>query len=326
MRVIDLKSKIFVAGHRGLVGGALVRALTTKGAKNLVLKDRHQLDLRNPQAVEKFFAAEKPALVILAAAKVGGIVANEMYRGDFILENLEIQTNVIGAAFRHGVEKLVFLGSACIYPKVVPQPIAESALLAGPLEPTNSSYAVAKIAGLVLCQSLNQQYGRRFISVMPTNVYGPGDRYDAIGSHVLPALMLKLHNAKIENRRFVDAWGTGAPMREFIHCDDLASAIVHCLLHYEGDEHLNIGSGQELSIRELAEIIKEVVGFAGEIRWDETKPDGTLHRRLDCSRLRNLGWQPLVPLREGIAETYRDFLAHLPKVKSHFAELVTANI
>lgn len=239
---------------------------------------------------------------------MGGIHANSTYKGDFILENLEIQTNVISSAFRNSVEKLVFLGSSCIYPKAAPQPIQESALLTGSLEPTNDAYAVAKISGLWLCRALMEQYKARFISVMPTNAYGPGDRYDENDSHVLPALMMKFHKAKTQNAPTVQAWGSGTPLREFIHCDDLGDAIVHCLKNYEELEHINLGSGQEVSIKKLTELVKEAVGYKGEILWDSSKPDGTLRKLMDSSKIKALGWQPKIQLVEGIKSAYEDYL------------------
>jgi GDP-L-fucose synthase len=307
MKPILATDSVFVAGHKGLVGGAVVRNLQKRGFKNLLLKDRTELDLRNQQAVHSFFEKNRPRHVIMAAAKVGGIHANDTLRGDFILENIEIQSAVIGAAFKFGVEKFVFLGSSCIYPKMAPQPIPESALLTGPLEATNDAYAVAKIVGLMTTKSLKLQYGRRFVSVMPTNVYGPGDRYDLEGSHVLPALLMRFHQAKVQNRAAVEAWGTGTPLREFIHCDDLGDAIVHCFLNFEDAEHINLGTGQEVTIRQLTELVKEVVGFKGEIKWDSSKPDGTPRKLLDSSKLGRLGWKPQIPLKAGIESAYEDF-------------------
>jgi len=308
MKAVDLSQKIFVAGHKGLVGGATVRSLQRAGATQIITRTRAELDLTSQSSVEDFFAKEKPHYVILAAAKVGGIHANNTYKGDFILENLEIQNNVIGAAFKHSVDKLIFLGSSCIYPKLAPQPIPENSLLTGPLEPTNDAYAIAKISGLWLCRSLMQQYKSRFISVMPTNVYGPGDRYDENDSHVLPALLMKFHKAKTQKAAFVTAWGSGTPLREFIHCDDLGDAIVHCLKHYEDAEHINLGSGQEVSIKKLTELVKEVVGFQGEIQWDSSKPDGTPRKLMDSSKIKALGWSAKIQLKEGIQSAYEDYL------------------
>ncbi len=308
MKTVDLSQKIFVAGHKGLVGGATLRSLQRAGATQIITRTRTELDLTSQSAVEEFFKKEKPQYVILAAAKVGGIHANNTYKGDFILENLEIQNNVIGAAFKNSVEKLIFLGSSCIYPKLAPQPIPENSLLTGPLEPTNDAYAIAKISGLWLCRALMQQYKSRFISVMPTNVYGPGDRYDENDSHVLPALLMKFHKAKTQKASFVTAWGSGTPLREFIHCDDLGDAIVHCLKHYEDAEHINLGSGQEVTIKKLTELVKEVVGFQGEIQWDSSKPDGTPRKLMDSSKIKALGWSAKIQLKDGIQSAYEDFL------------------
>ena len=305
-------SKIFVAGHRGLVGSAITRCLKSQGFSNLLLRSHQELDLRDQAATREFFRAERPDFVFLAAAKVGGIRANSVYRGDFILENLQIQTNTISAAFEFGVKKLVFLGSSCIYPRLAPQPIPENALLTGPLEETNEAYAMAKIAGVLLCKSLMIQYGRPFISLMPTNLYGPGDNYDPENSHALPGLLRRIHDAKVAGLSSVTAWGTGKPLREFLHSDDLARAAVFCLREYEGVEHLNVGSGEEISIFDLAHLVKRVVGYAGEIRWDASKPDGTPRKLMDSSRLREMGWRPEMGLREGIAIVYKDYLL-LPK-------------
>lgn len=302
------ESKIFVAGHRGLVGSAIHRALIGRGCKNLVTKTRAELDLRNQSAVLEFFESERPDVVFLVAAKVGGIMANDKFRGDFILENLEIQTNVISAAFKTGTKKLVFLGSSCIYPKLAPQPIPESALLTGPLEPTNDAYALAKIAGIMLCRSLKMQYGVDFISLMPTNMYGPGDNYDLHNSHVLPALIRKFHEAKMSNAKSVEIWGTGKPLREFMHSDDFADAALFCAENYSELEHLNVGSGQEVSISELANIVRDVVGFEGEIVYDTSKPDGTPRKLMDSTRLFEMGWRPKIQLKDGIRMAYQDFL------------------
>ena len=314
MEKFEKSSRIFVAGHRGLVGSAILRTLDSQGFSQILTAPRSELDLRNSGAVDEFFKKNKPEFVFLAAAKVGGIGANDKFRGDFILENLQIQTNVISAAFKEGTEKLLFLGSSCVYPKLAPQPIQESALLSGPLEPTNEAYAVAKIAGIMTCQSLFKQYGRRFISVMPTNVYGPGDSYDLENSHVLPALILKFHQAKIEKRPEVLAWGTGSPLREFIHCDDLAKACVLCMENYEEPEIINLGSGQEVSIRKLTELVAKAVDYSGKIIWDSTKPDGTPRKLMDSSRIFSMGWKPQIELEEGIGNTYEAFKLSYRKV------------
>lgn len=300
-------SKIFVAGHRGLVGSAILRALVERGCSQLVTHTRSELDLRNQAAVNDFFRTESPDVVFLAAAKVGGIQANNTLPGDFILENLEIQTNVISAAFRNKTKKLVFLGSSCIYPKLAPQPIPESALLTGPLEPTNDAYAVAKIAGVMLCRSLKRQYGVDFISLMPTNMYGPGDNYHPENSHVLPALIRRFHEAKEAHAPVVTVWGTGSPLREFMFSSDLADATLFCAENYSEVDHLNIGSGQEVSIADLALLIKKTVGYQGHLEFDTTKPDGTPRKLMDSSRLHALGWKPKVSLEDGIKLAYDDF-------------------
>jgi len=302
-------SKIYVAGHRGLAGSAIHRNLVSQGYKNLVLRAHRELDLRNQAATQAFFEKEKPEVVFLSAAKVGGIFANDKFRGDFILENLQIQTNVISSAFSTEVKKLVFLGSSCIYPKFAKQPIVEAELLTGALEPTNDAYAVAKIAGLMLCQSLMRQYGCSFISLMPTNLYGPGDNYDLDNSHVLPALIRKFHEAKISSSPTVTCWGSGTPLREFMYSEDLGDAVVFCAQRYNEPEHMNVGSEQELTILELAKLVSEIVGFTGKIVWDSSKPDGTPRKRMDSSRLHVLGWRPKFSLRQGIALSYQDFLS-----------------
>ncbi len=303
-------SRIFVAGHRGLVGSAIVRRLQAEGYQNLLLAGRDALDLRNRDAVDAFFAEHKPEVVFLAAAKVGGIHANDHYPAQFLLENLQIQNNVIDGAYRHGASKLTFLGSSCIYPKLAPQPIKEEYLLTGALEPTNEWYAIAKIAGIKLCQAYRRQYGFNAISLMPTNLYGPGDNFDLQNSHVLPALIRKFHEAELRGDQQVVMWGTGTPRREFLHVDDLADAVVHLTNTYAGEDIVNIGVGEDISIRELAELVKDITGFEGEIVNDASKPDGTPRKLLDVSRLHALGWQAKTPLRDGIAETYRWFLAH----------------
>jgi GDP-L-fucose synthase len=306
--MINKSDKIFVAGHRGMVGSALMRRLNAEGFSNLVTRDRSQLDLADESAVAKFFAAEQPAVVILAAAKVGGIRANNDFPVEFLLDNLRIQNNVIHVAHEAGVQKLLFLGSSCIYPKFAPQPIPETALLSGPLEPTNEAYAIAKIAGIKLCQAFSREYGANFISAMPTNLYGPNDNFDLATSHVLAALLRKAHEAKTRKERKLIVWGSGRPRREFLHVDDLASACLFLLEKYDSTEIINVGCGEDLAIRELAELICDVVGFNGELAWDTTKPDGTPRKLLDISKLRGLGWQPAIPLRDGIAQTYDWFL------------------
>jgi GDP-L-fucose synthase len=313
MQVMDKSHKVFVAGHRGMVGSALVRRLKTQGFANVVTRERAELDLSDESAVAKFFAAEKPNFVILAAAKVGGIKANNDFPVEFLLANLRIQNNVIRAAYEAGVGKLLFLGSSCIYPKLAPQPIPETALLSGPLEPTNEAYAIAKIAGIKLCQAYSREYGANFISAMPTNLYGPNDNFDLETSHVLAALIRKAHEAKNRNARELIVWGSGMPRREFLHVDDLASACLLLLDKYDSPEIINVGCGEDISIRELAELICDVVGFTGELAWDTTKPDGTPRKLLDVTRVRALGWQPETSLREGIARTYEWFLANCAK-------------
>jgi GDP-L-fucose synthase len=302
--------RIFVAGHRGMVGSAIVRWLESDGFNNLLTRDHSRLDLANESAVTKFFAEERPTIVIVAAARVGGIKANDDFPVEFLLENLRIQNNVIRSAYESGVRKLLFLGSSCIYPKFAPQPIPETALLTGPLEPTNEAYAIAKIAGVKLCQAFSREYGANFISAMPTNVYGPNDNFDLETSHVIAALLRKAHEAKIRNDQKVVVWGTGKPRREFLHVDDLASACLLLLEKYDSPEIINVGCGEDISIRELAEIICDVVGFDGELAWDPAKPDGTPRKLLDVTRLRTLGWKPAIPLRDGIARTYKWFRAN----------------
>jgi len=307
---MNKQASIFVAGHRGLVGSAIVRRLQAEGYTNLLLRSSSELDLRDQPAVARFFADTKPELVFLAAAKVGGIHANNEYPADFLRDNLQVQTNVIDSAYRNGTGKLLFLGSSCIYPKHAPQPMPESCLLTGPLEPTNEWYAIAKIAGLKMCQAYRRQYGFNAISVMPTNLYGPGDNFDLQKSHVLPALIRKFHEAKAKGDAEVVVWGTGTPRREFLHVDDLADACVHLMKHYESEQLLNVGWGEDVSIRELAGIIQEIVGFSGQLRFDTTKPDGTPRKLLDVSKLKEHGWSPKISLREGIAATYRWFVEH----------------
>jgi GDP-L-fucose synthase len=301
---------VFVAGHRGLVGGAILRRLGREGCTRLLTRTHAELDLRSQAAVEAFFAEQRPAYVFLAAAKVGGILANASSPADFIRDNLQIQSNVIDAAYRHGCRKLLFLGSSCIYPKLAPQPMREDYLLTGPLEPTNQWYAIAKIAGLKMCQAYRQQYGFDAICLMPTNLYGPGDNFDLQTAHVLPALVRKFHEARERGDAQAVVWGSGTPRREFMHVDDLADACVHLARQYSGIEPVNVGWGEDVSIRELAQMVQAVVGFAGELVFDSSKPDGTPRKLLDVSRLTALGWSPRIPLREGIAQTYQWFVAH----------------
>ncbi len=306
--MMNTDSKIYVAGHRGLVGSAIVRKLQEKGYTNLVYRTSKELDLRDKTSVDHFFAEEKPDFVFLAAAKVGGIVANNEYPADFIRDNLLIQTNIIDAAYRNDVKKLLFLGSTCIYPKLAPQPLKEEYLLTGELEPTNDAYAIAKIAGIKMCQSYNRQYGTEYISVMPTNLYGENDNFDLHTSHVLPALIRKFHEAKETNAPFVEVWGTGTPKREFLYSDDLADACVYLIDNYSGNEIVNIGVGEDLPIKELAEKIKEVVGFTGEIQFDTTKPDGTPRKLVDVTKLNSLGWKATTSLEVGLKKAYQWFL------------------
>ena len=300
------ESKIFVAGHRGMVGSAIVRNLQTKGFNNLVLRTSSELDLMNQQAVDKFFTEEKPDFVFLAAAKVGGIHANNVYRAEFLYNNLMIESNVIHASHVHKVEKLLFLGSSCIYPKFADQPLHEESLLTGALEETNEPYAIAKIAGIKLCEAYRDQYGSNFISAMPTNLYGPNDNYDLNNSHVLPALIRKFHTAKKENHPTVECWGTGSPLREFLHVDDLAEACSFLMLNYNDKPFLNVGTGLDLSIKELAGTIAEVVGYEGEIVWNTDKPNGTPRKLMDVGRMHDLGWKHQIDLRTGIEMVYNE--------------------
>jgi GDP-L-fucose synthase len=299
--------KIYVAGHRGMVGSAIVRKLQKEGFNNIVTRTSKELDLKEQQAVRDFFAQEKPAHVVLAAAKVGGIHANNVYRAQFLYENLMIQNNVMHSAHENDVQKLLFLGSSCIYPKMAPQPLKEESLLSGFLEETNEPYAIAKIAGIKMAESYRRQYGRNYISAMPTNLYGPNDNYDLNNSHVLPALIRKFHTAKVTNADHVEVWGTGSPRREFLHVDDLADACFHLLQNYNEELFVNIGTGEDLTIKELAEMIKDIVGFQGELRWNTDKPDGTPRKLMDVSRLHNMGWKHRIGLREGISAVYKEF-------------------
>ena len=305
---IEQTAKIYIAGHRGMVGSGLERKLRKEGYNNIVTRTSAELDLRNQQAVNEFFEKEKPAYVILAAAKVGGILANNTLRADFIYENLMVQNNVIHSAYATGVKKLLFLGSSCIYPKLAPQPLKEEYLLTGPLEPTNEPYAIAKIAGIKMCDAYRAQYGCNFISVMPTNLYGPNDNYDLEHAHVLPTFIRKFHEAKMNNAPEVVIWGTGTPRREFLHADDLADACVFLMNTYNEAGLVNIGMGEDLSITALAMMIKEVVGYRGNIVYDASKPDGTPRKLLDVSKLADLGWRYSIGLREGLEKVYQDYL------------------
>jgi len=299
---------VYVAGHRGLVGSALLRDLQKHGYRNLIVRTHHELDLRNTEKVREFFAANRPDAVVVAAARVGGIMANNDLPVEFLLENLQIQNNLISASFDFGVKKLLFLGSSCIYPKLADQPIREEALLTGPLEPTNEAYAIAKIAGIKLCHAYARQYGANFISAMPTNLYGPGDNFDLQTSHVLPALIRKMHEAKLQNRREVVIWGTGTPRREFLHTYDLADALRFLLENYDSPQIINVGCGYDITIRELALLVAKVVGVDAELVFDTSKPDGTPRKLLDISRLRQLGWQPRITLEDGVRDAYQWFL------------------
>lgn len=300
-----------MAGHSGLVGSAIVRKLDTEGYSDIITRTRKELDLLNQQAVVDFFAVEKPEYVFLAAAKVGGIVANRDFPADFIYQNLQIQNNIIENSYRNSVTKLLFLGSSCVYPKLAPQPIKEESLLTGLLEPTNDAYAIAKIAGLKMCQAFNEQYGTNYISVMPTNLYGPNDNFDLETSHVLPALIRRFHEAKGTNAPSVTVWGSGAPKREFLHVDDLADAALFLMNKYNETEIVNIGTGEDIAIKELAELIRDTVGYKGELEWDTSKPDGTPRKLLDVSRLHELGWRHSINLENGIASTYDWYLTNL---------------
>jgi len=299
---MNKNSKIYIAGHRGMAGSAILRRLQKEGYTNIIYRSSQELDLRNQQAVADFFSQEKPEYVFLAAAKVGGILANSTYKADFIYENLAIQNNVIHQSYKHAVKKLLFLGSSCIYPKFAPQPIKEEYLLTGTLEPTNEPYAIAKIAGIKMCQAYREQYGCNFISVMPTNLYGEGDNYDPQNSHVIAALIRKFYEAKRDGKKQVEIWGTGTPRREFLNADDLADACYFLMLHYDSPEIVNIGVGEDISIKELALLIKEIVGYEGELFFDTSKPDGTPRKLLDVSKLHNLGWRHRIGLREGIEQ------------------------
>lgn len=310
---MEMQAKIYVAGHRGLVGSSILRALDNAGYKNIVYRTHQELDLTNYEAVKEFFEKERPEYVFLAAAKVGGIWANKTHKAEFIYENLQIQNNVIKNAYDFGVKKLLFLGSSCIYPKMCPQPIKEEYLLSGYLEETNDAYAIAKISGLMMCRAFRQQYGVDYISAMPTNLYGYNDNFDLESSHVLPALMRKIHEAKENNIPEVTVWGTGAPLREFLFVDDLAEALVFLMNEYSGEEHVNVGTGTDVSIKELAELICKVVGYTGKIVFDTSKPDGTPKKLLDVSKINSLGWNAKVSLEEGIRKTYEWYLKEYNK-------------
>ena len=301
---------IFVAGHRGMVGSAIVRALEDKGASNIVTRTSKELDLRNRTEVDQFFEQEKPEIVYLAAAKVGGIHANATYPADFLVDNILITTNVIDASCKHGVEKLLFLGSSCIYPRLASQPISEEALLTGPLEPTNEAYALAKIAGLKMCDAFRKQHGCNFISAMPTNLYGPGDNYHPENSHVLPALIRRFHEAVRDGENEVVCWGSGSPKREFLHVDDLAKGLLHLMDHHNSEGWINIGTGEDLTIKELALTIANVVGYRGDVIWDTSRPDGTPRKLLNVDRINEMGWKAEIELRHGIESVYADYLSH----------------
>jgi GDP-L-fucose synthase len=305
---MNITDRIYVAGHRGMAGSAILRKLTEAGFSNIVTKTSAELDLRNQQSVNDFFENEKPDYVFLAAAKVGGIMANNTYKAEFLYDNLMIETNIIQAAYKNDVKKLLFLGSSCIYPKLAPQPLKEEYLLSGFLETTNEPYAIAKIAGIKLCEYYREQFGCNYISLMPTNLYGLNDNYDLQNSHVLPAFIRKFHTAKITNTPSVILWGTGSPKREFLYVDDLANACLHLMDHYNEKQFLNIGTGEDMTIHELAEMIKNIIGYSGEITWDTTKPDGTPRKLMDVSKAHSLGWKHEVSLEEGIKKTYANFL------------------
>ena len=313
--MLSPNTQIYVAGHRGLVGSAIVRALKAQGFSQLLLRTHRELDLTDQAAVVEFFQKERPQAVIMAAARVGGIQANNVRPAEFIRDNLLIQDNVIDAAYRSGVAKFVFLGSSCIYPKLAPQPIKEDSLLTGPLEPTNEGYAIAKIAGVKMCEAYRRQYGFNAISLMPTNLYGPGDNFDLQNSHVLPALIRRFHEAKLRGDGSLTVWGTGTPRREFLHVDDLADAVIYLLKTYDDEAIVNIGWGQDVTIRELAEIVASVAGFRGRLEFDSSKPDGTPRKLLDTSRLTALGWTPKIKLKAGIEDTYAWFKDHVAEAR-----------
>ena len=304
---MNVENRIYVAGHNGMVGGAIAGALRTAGYRQIITRSSSELDLRNQDDVKAFFQKEKPEYVFLAAAKVGGIHANNTYRAEFLYDNLMIETNIIHAAWMSGVEKLLFLGSSCIYPKLAPQPLKEESLLTGLLEETNEPYAIAKIAGIKLCEAYRDQYGCNFISAMPTNLYGPGDNYDLLKSHVLPALIRKFHTARMNNEPAVEVWGSGKPLREFMHVHDLADACIFLMKNYNEKLFVNVGTGEELSIRQLAEMVREIVGYTGEIEWNASRPDGTPRKLMDIGRLHAMGWKHKISLHDGIASVYKSY-------------------
>ncbi len=308
---MEKHSRIYVAGHTGMVGSAIVRSLKNEGHDNIIVRTHAQLDLTDQAATERFFKKERPEYVFLAAAKVGGIYANNTYPADFIMENMLIECNVLRSAYANGVRKLMLLGSSCIYPKVCPQPIKEEYLLTGELEPTNEAYALAKISGIVMCRSYNKQYGTNYISAMPASLYGVNDRFDVNNSHVIPSMIIKMHGAKVENKPYVELWGTGTPMREFLYVDDMADACLCLMENYDGNDFINIGSGQEISIRNLAETVKKVVGYPGELVFDAAKPDGTPRRVLDNTKIYSTGWYPKVDMEEGLQREYAYYLEHI---------------
>jgi len=314
---VEKNSKIYIAGHRGMVGSAIYRKLQKEGYNNIITRSSGELDLRTQSDVEEFFEQEKPEYVFLAAAKVGGIVANNTYRADFLYENLQIQNNIIHSSYLNGVKKMMFLGSSCIYPKLAPQPLKEDYLLTGPLEPTNEPYAIAKIAGIKMCDAYRAQYGCNYISVMPTNLYGYNDNYHPQNSHVLPALIRRFHEAKINNSPEVTIWGTGTPKREFLFADDLAEACYYLMQNYNEEGLVNIGTGEDISIKDLALLIKEIIGYQGEIKFDASKPDGTPRKLMDVSKLHSKGWHHKIELRDGIKLAYEDFLAHQANLVSN---------
>jgi GDP-L-fucose synthase len=308
---MEKDSKIYVAGHTGMVGSAIMRNLIKNGYQNIIVRTHTQLDLTDQSATEEFFKDQKPEYVFLAAAKVGGIIANKTYPAEFITQNLLMECNVITSSYKNNVKKLMVLGSSCIYPKICPQPIKEEYLLSAPLETSNEAYALAKIAGIKMCQHYNAQYGTKFVTVMPSSIYGLNDNYDINNSHVIPALIVKMHTARTENKPFVELWGTGTPLREFLYVDDLANACTFLMETYEDSEHINVGTGKEISIKELAQTVKNIVGYQGELIFDSSKPDGTLRKVLDVSKITEMGWKPTVELEEGIINAYQDYLSKI---------------
>jgi GDP-L-fucose synthase len=324
MRSIQQQARIYVAGHHGLVGSAILEALRAEGFSNLLTTSSQELDLRDQRRVREFFERERPEYVFVAAAKVGGILANQSRPADFIYDNLQIETNIIHSAYLSGVTKLLFLGSTCIYPKLAPQPLKEEYLLSGPLEPTNEWYAIAKIAGIKLCQAYQQQYGCRFISALPTNLYGPRDNFNIQGSHVLPALIRKFHEGKLDGEQSVTVWGTGRPRREFLHADDCARACLHLMDSYESPDLINIGCGEDIAIADLSELVRGIIGFRGEVNFDTSKPDGTPRKLVDTTRIFATGWRPQINLQDGIAATYRWYLKNFAAVAPLMANKTTA--